>query len=151
MNTQNAKLKARSFWLIVAVVVVLDQLTKFFIRNNLAVGQSKPILQNIFHLTYVQNTGVAFGLFKGMNWLFIIVAIVAIGIVLYYYKQIVQKSWLANACGLILGGAIGNVIDRILLGFVVDFLDFRIWPAFNLADSALTIGVIGLIMYGWKK
>jgi len=84
------------------------------------------------------------------RWILILITIVIIGIILYYYKDLPKKYLPIISTSLILGGAIGNLIDRFLFGFVIDFIDFRIWPAFNIADSAVTIGVIGLIIYFWQ-
>ncbi len=134
------------------IVVLLDQLTKFLIRKNFQLNESLPIISNFFHITYVTNTGSAFGLFKGLNLFFILFSIaVAIGI-LYFMKEIKQNEKMMQlAFGLLFGGTIGNLIDRIALGSVVDFLDFRIWPVFNVADSAVTISVMILIVMLWKK
>lgn len=134
-------------------VILLDQFTKFLIRNNLKFGDSIPIIKNIFHITYVTNTGSAFGLFKGFNLIFVLFSIaVIIGIFYYLTRKINEKEkFLQLAIGLLLGGTIGNMTDRILYGAVTDFLDFRIWPVFNVADSAITISVIILIILLWKK
>jgi len=134
------------------IIVLLDQLTKLLIRNNFQLNQSIPIIENIFHFTYLTNTGSAFGMFKGLNLFFILFSIaVAIGI-LYFMKGIKQNEKMMQlAFGLLFGGTIGNLIDRIALGSVVDFLDFRIWPVFNIADSAVTVSVIILIILLWKK
>ena len=134
-------------------VILLDQFTKFLIRNNLKFGDSIPIIKNIFHITYVTNTGSAFGLFKGFNLFFVLFSIaVIIGIFYYLTRKINEKEkFLQLAIGLLLGGTIGNMTDRILYGAVTDFLDFRIWPVFNVADSAITISVIILIILLWKK
>lgn len=145
----------KRFWIIALVIVLLDQILKNSIRSAFELGESLPIINNILHITYVQNTGVAFGLFKGVNFLFIIVALIAIGVILYCYKKynkiITKNTLLILSTSFLLGGAIGNLLDRIFLGFVVDFIDFRIWPAFNIADSALTIGVILLLWYSMKN
>ena len=134
------------------IIVLLDQLTKLLIRNNFQLNQSIPIIENIFHFTYLTNTGSAFGMFKDLNLFFILFSIaVAIGI-LYFMKGIKQNEKMMQlAFGLLFGGTIGNLIDRIALGSVVDFLDFRIWPVFNIADSAVTVSVIILIILLWKK
>ena len=133
-------------------VIILDQLTKFLVIKSMQLNDSIPIIKSIFHLTYIQNTGAAFGVLKGLNIFLMIFSIAVIGIILYYYKKIPEKDRLAQALtALILGGLAGNLIDRVRLGYVVDFLDFRIWPAFNVADSCITVGVIWLIIYLWKK
>ncbi len=139
-----------AFWIAAVLVLVLDQLTKYVVQTKLSIGQSVPVLQGIFHLTYVQNTGVAFGMFGGMNWVFALVAVLAIIAILYYRRTFCLQTTTAICAGLILGGALGNLADRLALGFVVDFIDFIIWPKFNIADSALTIGVIGLLWWTRK-
>ena len=134
-------------------VVLLDQLTKFLIRNNLKLGDSIPIIKNIFHFTYVTNTGSAFGLFKGFNLFFVLFSIAVIIAIFYYLRRKIdeEEKFLQLAIGLLLGGTIGNMLDRLSLGFVVDFLDFRVWPVFNAADSAVTASVVILIILLWKK
>ena len=135
------------------LVALLDQLTKFIIRNNLKLGSTTPIINNIFHLTYVTNTGSAFGLFKNLNWFFMLFSILVIIAIFYYLRKKIdeKEKFLQLAVGLLLGGTIGNMTDRILYGAVIDFLDFRIWPVFNVADSAITISVVLLIILLWKK
>ena len=145
--------KKNIFILLTALaVVVFDQLTKFFIRKNFQLSESIPVVKNIFHLTYLNNTGSAFSIFQGFNLFFIIFSIVVIGAIIYYLKHIKENEKLMQfAIGLLLGGTIGNFIDRILVGAVTDFIDFRVWPVFNIADSAVTISVVLLIILLWKK
>jgi len=133
-------------------VVILDQLTKLLVRQNFQLGQSVPIIKNIFHLTYITNTGSAFGLFKGINPFFILFSTTVIAVILHAIKKIRKnEKALQFAVGLLLGCTIGNLIDRLFYGAVTDFIDFRIWPVFNVADSAVTISVIFLIILLWKK
>jgi len=133
-------------YIICLLIVVCDQLIKIFINNNLIYGQSVAIINNIFHLTYVKNTGAAFGIFQNQNIFFIIIAIIVIVLMLIYVNTGPEKHfWFRIAAGLILGGTIGNLIDRIRTGYVIDYLDFRVWPVFNLADSTLVIGA-GIIL-----
>ena len=132
-------------------VVILDQLTKFQIRQKFQLGQSIPIIKNALHLTYVTKTGSAFGLFRGINLFFVLFSIAVIVAIFYYLRKIVDDKKLQFAVGLLLGGTIGNLIDRTLYGAVTDFIDFRIWPVFNVADSAVTISVALLIILLWKK
>ena len=129
------KLFFQLFFFVAAATLVLDQLTKF-----LADSLGKTI----------HNTGSAFGLNFG-GAIPILLSIVAIGIIFYYRKPILKSKMLAILSALILGGAVGNLIDRIAFGFVRDFINLKIWPAFNVADAGLTIGVIGLIGYSWMK
>lgn len=134
------------------LIVALDQLTKFLIKQNIQLNQSIPIIKNTLHLTYVANTGSAFGLFKGFNVFFILFSIIVIIVIFYYLKEIVKnKRLLQIGVGLLLGGTIGNLIDRLFYGAVIDFIDFRIWPVFNVADSAVTVSVILLIVLLWKR
>ncbi len=135
------------FSLIALLIVVADQLGKLWIRSNLAVGESVFEL-GFFRLTHVSNTGAAFGIFRGHTLPLTVVSCVGIALLLLYaflfYRQFPQLDrWLAwTGLGLILGGTIGNLIDRLRLGYVTDFIDFGFWPAFNVADSAIVIGVI---------
>src|SRR3989338_11403410 len=131
--------------LTVFLVVLFDRMTKIFFSKILAEGESLPVIRNIFHTTLVHNTGIAFGLFKGQDLVFIVVPVIAIILLaynIYYYKYNNEKlsRLYIIAISLILGGAIGNLVDRIWYGHVIDFIDFRIWPVFNVADSAITIG-----------
>ncbi|MBI2541725.1 signal peptidase II [Candidatus Woesearchaeota archaeon] len=134
------------------IVALLDQLTKFLVRQNLQLNESAPIIKNIFHLTYVTNTGSAFGLFKGLNIFFILFSIIVIIAIFYCLKKIVKNEKILQlSVGLLLGGTIGNLLDRIFHGAVIDFIDFRVWPVFNIADSAVTISAMLLIILLWKK
>ncbi|MFA5142800.1 MAG: signal peptidase II [Candidatus Omnitrophota bacterium] len=129
------------------VVFALDRLVKIVVMNNMTCGQSIEVLPKIFHITLIFNTGTAFGLFQRANLLLVFLSIAAITVILIYiaaHKYL--RPGLAIALGLLLGGALGNLFDRIKFGNVIDFLDFRIWPVFNIADSALTIG---MIILGW--
>lgn len=130
-------------WLIAIAVFLFDQLAKKYISKSLSLGRSIPVIKNVFHLTLVHNSGVAFGLFKNRQAFFIIVtSIVILCIALALFLNRKQNSLSRRiAFGLILGGACGNLLDRLRLGFIVDFFDFRIWPVFNIADSAITIGI----------
>ena len=127
--------------------VLLDRATKAFFSDLLEYGESIPLIQNIFHLTLVHNTGIAFGLFKDYGVVFIIIPTIAIVLLIfniYYYRhnnEALSRSYIIGF-SLILGGAIGNLIDRIQFGYVIDFFDFRIWPVFNVADSAITVGAV---------
>lgn len=131
----------------VIAVVALDRLTKNFFANLLNYGESIPVIKNFFHFTLVYNTGIAFGLFKNHGFVFIVVPLIAIILLvfnIYYYRQnndALSKMYIF-AFSLILGGAIGNLYDRIMYGHVIDFIDFRVWPVFNIADSAITVGAV---------
>ena len=135
-------------WLIAACTLVVDQLTKHAITAAFQPGQSLPLAAPVLYLTYVQNTGAAFGLFKGQQLLFVLLSLLVIAAITW---ELVTKpsraAVVAWGCGLVLGGAVGNLIDRLRVGYVIDFLDLRVWPVFNAADSAITIGVALLILH----
>jgi signal peptidase II len=144
----NARAKARAY--LVIGILVFDQLTKYIINQRIPKGVSIPIIKNIFHLTYVLNPGAAFGMFKNQVYFFITVAVLAIIFIMIILRRKGTRRE-EIALYLILSGAISNLIDRIRLGAVIDFLDFRIWPVFNIADSAITIGAILLAYSVLKK
>ena len=142
---------------IAALVVIIDQLTKLWIMTNFALHEQQNVIPGLFDLVYVTNTGAAFGFLAGSkSWLrqvfFVGVAMVALVVIVYAYGHLKKQNKIfAYSLGLIGGGAIGNLIDRLRFGSVVDFLDFYLgsyhWPAFNVADSAITVGV-GLFLLG---
>jgi len=134
------------FFLIVIGVVILDQLTKYLVQSSLQVGESVFAL-GFFSISYVTNTGIAFGLLGGTNTLLIWISIMFIGGILFYLDRIADNAFWS----LVLGGAVGNLIDRIAHGYVVDFLDLSFWPTFNVADSCISIGIVGLMILSWKK
>lgn len=128
-------------------VLVLDQLTKYYIQLNMFPGMSIPVIDEIFHITYILNPGAAFGILQHQRWFFVLVAVLLFAGLLYFYPRMPKGSRLLPlAAGLQAGGAAGNVVDRVKTGYVVDFLDFRIWPVFNIADMAIVCGV-GLFIY----
>jgi signal peptidase II len=139
--------------LIVASVVALDQLTKYLIMTNLSAYDSREIFP-FLHIVHVKNTGAAFGMFRTLgSTFFITLSVCAIFFIVYLLEK---RTYNTLGLSLILGGAIGNLIDRVLYGKVVDFVDFSVgtfhWPAFNVADSALTIGIgVILITHLFKK
>lgn len=128
-------------------IFILDRLTKIMAMSYLVEGQPVEVLPAIFRITLVLNTGTAFGLFKGKARVFSVISIIVIASILVCLlrKRNIEKR-LSLALGLILGGACGNLFDRIRFGYVIDFFDFRIWPVFNVADSAITLGIAILIL-----
>lgn len=132
---------------IAAVVVVLDQWLKQYIQAHMLPGMSIPVIDGIFHITYVLNPGAAFGILENQRVFFIVIALFMLGLAFYFFKHIPKKFMLMRlGLSLLSGGAVGNVIDRVQTGYVIDFLDFRIWPVFNLADMAIVTGV-GCVIY----
>ncbi len=146
-------------WLagIAGTVVILDQLSKAVVRFSLPLYQSVPVISGFFSLTHIENPGGAFGFLAGyqsslQRLFFLIGTLVAVGVLIYLYRKIpVTYSLLAAGLALIMGGALGNLMDRIRFGKVTDFLDFFIghvhWPAFNVADSAVTVGGVIFIYH----
>jgi signal peptidase II len=126
-------------------MVALDQLTKYLVVSNLSLYEAwapVPTLAKWFEIHYVINTGAAFGLFQNGGLFFIITAIVVSVVIVFYYRYLPAGQWLVRvSLGMQLSGALGNLIDRLRVGHVVDFLDFKIWPVFNVADSAIVCGV----------
>jgi signal peptidase II len=137
-------------------IILLDQFTKGLILRYLPFNNTIPVIKGFFNITHIRNPGGAFGLMANLSptlrsIIFLFVSSLAAGLIFYFYKKTPAKySWLAAAFALIFGGAIGNLIDRIRFGMVIDFLDFYVgrlhWPAFNIADSAISIG-IGIFLY----
>ena len=146
-----------TYWflfLIAGIIIVSDQITKQIVRTNLEIGQTwMPLEWLAPYARFINwhNTGVAFVMFQGMGWVFaILAAIVSVGLIIYY-PRLHQGSWLIRlAMGLMLGGAVGNLIDRIYQGFVTDFISLGSFPVFNVADGSITVGVIVLILGMWR-
>lgn len=127
-------------------VLLLDQLSKAAVRAFLPIGHSFPADAPV-RLTHVTNTGAAFGLFQGAGTVLTVVAFVGVLLLLVYYRTFgLHHPFLRLSLALQLGGALGNLIDRLRQGYVTDFIDLRVWPVFNLADSAITIGAVLLIV-----
>jgi signal peptidase II len=154
----SAKWKIVSIW--ITVIVVADQLTKAIVDRTMSLHDSIPLIDGFFNLTYIRNTGAAFGIFSGAQEVFrlpflIGVSILAIGFIVVMLKRLRPgERGLATALAFILGGAIGNLIDRVIYGEVIDFLDVYWsdyhWPAFNVADSFITIGVGIMLFFLYK-
>jgi len=154
-NSPRHRWRHAIFFLTAALVVAADQLSKLWIRSNLLVGQSLFEV-GFFRFTHIHNTGAAFGIFRGYSSVLMIVAFIGVAVLLVYTLFIHSRFSLLDgrlsrlALGLILGGTIGNLIDRLRLGYVTDFIDVGAWPTFNLADSSVVVGVIifaGTLLY----
>ena len=151
----SAKIKLVGGWL--TFILVVDQLTKFVVDQSIPLHHSIPVIDNLFSLTYIRNTGAAFGFLAGSAAAFrlpflIVFSLVAIGFVVAMLRRLPdQETGLITALAFILGGAIGNLIDRLAYGEVIDFLDFYWgryhWPAFNVADSFISVGVCIAVFY----
>ncbi|WP_173916545.1 signal peptidase II [Halobacillus sp. Marseille-Q1614] len=135
------------YYLLAGAVILIDQLTKWIIVQQMELRESIPIIEGFFYITSHRNTGAAWGILAGQMWFFYIITVVVIGFLIYYMKQYAKASrFVGVALALILAGAVGNFIDRLFRKEVVDFLDFYIgsynYPIFNVADSSLVVGVI---------
>ena len=136
------------FLLVALLVIIFDQLTKYYVVSNFYLGESVPVFENIFHWTYILNPGAAFGMFEGSRWFFVVIAIGVLVGIWYMKDEINEGGWMMQyGAALFGGGAIGNLIDRTRSGLVIDFFDFRIWPVFNVADIAICVGVAMIL---WK-
>ncbi|MBF1756939.1 signal peptidase II [Veillonella sp.] len=136
------------FYLIAIIWLVLDQVSKYYVMNHFAIGESVSVIQNVFHLTYIINRGAAFGMLANQRWFFLVVAFILIIVYAIYHKK-VNRGPISLRIGsaLLISGAIGNGIDRYVLHGVVDFFDFRIWPIFNVADIGICVGVACIIYH----
>ena len=133
-------------------VFLMDRITKGIVKANFSEGQSIPLIENIFHLTYVRNPGAAFSLFPHKTLFFIVVTIAVLVVILYYYNKIPADRLRARtALALQFGGAAGNLVDRIFGGYVVDFFDFRVFPVFNIADSGVIEDLLSWEIITWPR
>ena len=135
---------------IIALTVILDQLTKYLTVQYLMPIKTFPIIEDVLHLTYVENPGAAFGMMKDARWLFMSVSTVAIiGLLVYLFVKKTHSILENTALCFIIGGGIGNMIDRVALGYVVDMIDFRLinFAVFNVADSFVCVGAGLLMLY----
>lgn len=148
-------MRTRYLYLIAFLAFVLDQLSKYLVTQNYALGISSPVVHNAFHITLWRNNGGAFGIMQSWpGMLAVISAIAAVGIIAMLKSKTPFPAIAGVALALQLGGALGNLIDRVRLGYVVDFIDLIVWPIFNVADIAITVGVILLayhLIFGSRK
>ena len=150
-SAEELKKKYITLLLIGAGIILVDQVTKGLVMQKFLLHENLEVIPGFFNLTYIRNTGGAFGVLAGeasrlRTGLFLAISCVALGIIFFLYTKIPPgKTWLDSGLAMTFGGALGNLIDRLRFGEVVDFLDFHIgtlhWPAFNVADSAISMGV----------
>jgi signal peptidase II len=131
--------------LVAAVVIVLDQGTKALVRHSLALGERRRVIGGLLDITYVHNKGVAFGALASGGALVAALTGLALGALVVYFVMRSRTPYLWLPVGMLLGGAVGNLIDRARYGAVTDFIDPVLWPAFNVADSCIVLGVLGLL------
>lgn len=140
------RLKVLKYYAIAVVIILLDQLSKWIVVKEMAIGERITVIENVLYLTSHRNTGAAFGILEGQMWFFYVVTIIVVVGIIYFMKKEASKSIIMGiSLGLLLGGALGNFIDRIFRREVVDFIDTYIFgydfAIFNVADSALCVGV----------
>jgi len=132
--------------LVSILVLSFDIFTKNLVSTTMTLGESIYILP-VLEITYLENIGAGFGILQGMATLLIFIAILVIGLIFYFFNSLPDKKHIWIAAGLIIGGAAGNAISRIFDRVVIDFIDLKVWPVFNIADAALTVGVLMIIVY----
>ena len=151
-STKGEFSKAVILLLTALAILVADQLTKALVVANLAIGEKAPLLGDLVQVWHAQNRGAAFSLFQGGTVVFLIVSVLSIGMVAYFHRSLRDRSpWLHIVLGVVLGGTLGNFIDRLRQGYVTDWLSIGIgdtrWPTFNVADSSVVIGIGILVVY----
>ncbi|MGP1569968.1 MAG: signal peptidase II [Eubacteriales bacterium] len=144
------------YYFLIAGLFLFDQVSKFMVRKNLACGESIPVFDKIFHITYVQNTGASFGVFsehtKFLTYFTLLILAVIFGYVIHFRRSIAKgkKNVIENVMSfsfaLIFSGGFGNAVDRLARGYVTDMFDFRIWPVFNVADIYICVGCFLLLI-----
>jgi signal peptidase II len=144
------------FLILILLLVALDHITKYFVVKNIGLHTSKVVIPGFFNLTQVQNRGAIFGFFSRSSspWVFVVLtvlSVVAFALIIYYFFGISPSDrWMKLSLSLVLAGATGNLLDRIIRGYVIDFLDFYVkgwhWPTFNVADSCISVGAVLLFI-----
>lgn len=141
----------KSHWLLIAIAVatfVLDRITKIFMFQTLLQHNTIWVLPPYFNFTLVLNRGTAFGLFQNSIPVLVVISMVVLaGIGYFYFQEKKPTLWFKLSLGFLLGGALGNLFDRIFLGYVIDFINFTFWPTFNVADMSIDAGIVGLLIY----
>lgn len=139
-------------WLTIVLVLAVDRISKIIVQNNLNLGESLEIIPGFFHLTYILNPGAAFGMLAGKTWFFVFTAVLVVGAIIYFQGKVPAQQSLIRICmGMIGGGALGNLYDRLFIGKVIDFLDFKVWSyIFNIADSMIVVGGFLLLFLIYK-
>lgn len=130
------------FWTTFFCAFTIDRLTKYFASK---IQQSIPIVKNFIYLTFVKNSGLIFGIAQGINSIIIWAYLIIIGLLLFFYEEFPKDSFSKVMVALVFAGVLGNFIDRLFFGYVIDFIDLKFWPVFNIADLCLNIGVFGIV------
>lgn len=135
------------FWFTILTILIVDQISKWWVMGHFAVNNSRPLVDGLLWLTYVHNRGAAFGILWGKGWFFLLCAVLVIGGMMYFQIRYRPVPRFQFYLGLVAGGALGNLIDRMRFNYVIDFFDLRWWPVFNVADMAIVCGGILLVLY----
>lgn len=136
--------------LVAVTVIIVDRIVKFYVTENLRLGESIPVIGNAFMITRSENLGGGFGVMQGQNWLFIGAAALVLALMIYFYNTIIYDRLLVFASAFVLGGTVGNMMDRLFFGRVIDYVNFSFWPTFNISDASLTIGIALFIIYLYR-
>lgn len=139
------------FWLTTGGILLLDRLSKIWIMNNIGLGTNWVLINGILNISYLHNRGAAFGIMQGQSWLFLTLAAIVIAAAVYYNSKYSLPKWIQYALALIVGGSLGNLIDRLLYRSVVDFISIGWFPVFNVADMAIVSGGILFMLYILKN
>jgi signal peptidase II len=145
-------MKAAVLLLTALALLIADQVTKALVVADLAVGQKFNVIGDLVQIWHVQNRGAAFSLFQGGTLLFLVVSVLSIGLVVYFHRGLRDRSpWLHLVLGMVLGGTLGNFVDRLRQGYVTDWLSVGVgdtrWPTFNIADASVVVGIGILVLY----
>ena len=137
------------YFIIIAIIIAVDQLSKYLIQSGMELNQTIPLINGVFHITYIHNYGAAFSIFQNKTGFLIAIQLVVItGVIVYLIKRRKIDHWaLLLSLSLIAAGGFGNLIDRAAKGYVVDFLDLRVWPIFNVADISVCVGCGLMVLY----
>ncbi len=139
------------FWLAVGAVTAIDQWTKHIVATSFQPGESRLFIPHLLYWTYVQNHRGAFGLFGSQTWLLVAMAVAVLSVFWYSFRDLAAHSLLVRlSFGGIVGGAVGNILDRFHYAYVVDFIDLKWWPVFNVGDSCITVGVALLMLNSFR-
>ncbi|MBW2964170.1 signal peptidase II [Candidatus Woesearchaeota archaeon] len=136
-----------SLLLVSVAIIIVERIIKFYVTEYLRIGESIPVLGSTLMITRAENVGAGFGILRGYNLVFILAAAAVLILIIYFYNQIIYDRLLVFSFAFLLGGTVGNMMDRLFFGHVIDYVDLSFWPTFNLSDLALTTGAVLLIIY----
>ncbi|MCI2062894.1 MAG: signal peptidase II [Eubacteriaceae bacterium] len=137
------------YYLIIITAAAIDRVLKYFVNTNMSPGETKPLLGDFVDLTYVRNNGAAFSILQDHRILLIALPalLIAVGLVYVTRHRKDRSNFMLTSLSLVIAGGLGNLIDRVMTGYVIDFIDFRFWPVFNFADICVTVGCVLLCIY----